>query len=98
MVGAACHLLNDRIRPQTVSDSERDLPRTQGLEAAELFSDAAGGKSQVAIDDYLPAADELKQRLLPLLETRKLAVLLHRLWVTGDTCRPLYNAITCSAG
>jgi transposase len=27
---------------------------------------------------------------------RKLAVLLHRLWVTGDTYHPLYNAIACS--
>lgn len=27
---------------------------------------------------------------------RKLSVLLHRLWVTGDTYRPLYNALGCS--
>ncbi len=29
---------------------------------------------------------------------RKLAVLLHRLWVTGDTYRPLHNAMGCSPG
>lgn len=29
---------------------------------------------------------------------RKLAVLLHRLWVTGDTYRPLYNAMGWSPG
>jgi hypothetical protein len=29
---------------------------------------------------------------------RKLAFLLHRLWVTGDTYPPLYNAIGCSVG
>jgi len=29
---------------------------------------------------------------------RKLAVLLHRLWVTGDTYHPLYNSIQCSVG
>jgi len=28
---------------------------------------------------------------------RKLAVLLHRLWITGDTYHPLYNAVACSA-
>lgn len=29
---------------------------------------------------------------------RKLAVLLHRLWITGDTYRPLHNAMGCSPG
>ena len=29
---------------------------------------------------------------------RKLAVLLHRLWVTGETYRPLYNAMGWSPG
>jgi transposase len=29
---------------------------------------------------------------------RKLAVLLHRLWISGDTYHPLYNAMACRAG
>jgi transposase len=29
---------------------------------------------------------------------RKLAILLHRLWVTGDTYRPLQNAAVACAG